>query len=107
MSLVVVAPGLVAGLVGGSDLPPIGSSGCEDTHILLPFPGSFETYRNAFTGAVKHLPSADAKIAVSELLADFPVELCVLGAQNFSQRLANSEAQNREQQRSSAARCTS
>jgi hypothetical protein len=81
MSLVVVAPGLVAGLVGGSDLPPIGSSGCEDTHILLPFPGSFETCR--ITGAVKHLPSADAKIAVSELLADFPVELCVLGAQNF------------------------
>jgi maltooligosyltrehalose synthase len=105
MSLVVVAPGLVAGLVGGSDLPPIGLSGWEDTHILLPFPGSFETYR--ITGAVKHLPSADAKIAVSELLADFPVELCMLGAQNFSQRLANSEAQNREQQRSSAARCTS
>jgi (1->4)-alpha-D-glucan 1-alpha-D-glucosylmutase len=78
-SLLVVAPRLVAGLLGDSDLPPIGSSIWKDTHILLPFPGSFETYRNAFTGAIEHLPGADAKIALSDLLADFPVGLCVLG----------------------------
>ena len=74
-----VAPRLVAGLLGDSDLPPMGSSVWEDTHLLFPFTGSFETYQNAFTGAVKHLPSADGKIAVSELLADFPVALCMLG----------------------------
>ena len=79
VSLLVVAPRLVAGLLGDSDLPPIGSSIWEDTHVLFPFPGSFETYRNAFTGEVKHLPGADEKVAVSELLADFPVALCMLG----------------------------
>ena len=83
VSLLVVAPRLVAGLLGDSDLPPIGSSVWEDTHILLPFPGSFETYRNAFTGAVEHLPGADATIAVSELLAHFPVALCLLGESPF------------------------
>jgi hypothetical protein len=46
---------------------------------LDPFAGSIETSRNAFTGAVKHLSSVDAKIAVSELLADFPVALCMIG----------------------------
>jgi (1->4)-alpha-D-glucan 1-alpha-D-glucosylmutase len=79
VSLLVVAPRLVAGLLADSDFPPMGSSVWEDTHVLFPFPGSFATYRNAFTGAVKHLSSADAKIAVSELLADFPVALCMLG----------------------------
>jgi (1->4)-alpha-D-glucan 1-alpha-D-glucosylmutase len=76
-SLLVVAPRLVAGLLRDSDLPPMGSSVWEDTYVLFPLAGSFETYRNAFTGAVKHLPSADGKIAVSELLADFPVALCI------------------------------
>jgi (1->4)-alpha-D-glucan 1-alpha-D-glucosylmutase len=79
VSLLVVAPRLVAGLLGESELPPMGSNVWVDTHVLFPFPGSFETYRNAFTGAVKRLPCADTKIAVSELLADFPVALCMLG----------------------------
>jgi (1->4)-alpha-D-glucan 1-alpha-D-glucosylmutase len=77
-SLLVVAPRLIAGLLGDSDLPPIGPSVWGDTHVAFPFPGSYETYRNAFTGAVKHLSGADAKIAVAELLADFPVALCIL-----------------------------
>jgi (1->4)-alpha-D-glucan 1-alpha-D-glucosylmutase len=78
-SVLVVAPRLVAGLLGDSDLPPLGSTVWEETHVLLPHPGSFETYRNAFTGAVKPLPGAEARIPLSELLADFPVALCILG----------------------------
>jgi (1->4)-alpha-D-glucan 1-alpha-D-glucosylmutase len=79
VSLLVVVPRLVAGLLGDSDLPPMGSSIWKDTQVSLPFPGAFETYQNAFTGAVTPLPSADTKIAVSDLLADFPVALCMLG----------------------------
>jgi (1->4)-alpha-D-glucan 1-alpha-D-glucosylmutase len=77
-SMLVVAPRLIASLVGDSDLLPMGSNVWEDTHVLLPFPGSFETHRNALTGAVKRLPNSGATIAVSDLLADFPVALCVL-----------------------------
>jgi (1->4)-alpha-D-glucan 1-alpha-D-glucosylmutase len=85
MSLLVVVPRLVAGLLGDRDLPPTGSSVWEDTHVLFPFPGSFETYRNAFTGTVEPIPGVDAKIAVSELLADFPVALCMLGSRPLRQ----------------------
>ncbi|MFZ0297394.1 MAG: malto-oligosyltrehalose synthase [Candidatus Sulfotelmatobacter sp.] len=79
VNLLVVAPRLVAGLLGNTDLPPMGSRVWEDTRVLFPFPGAFETYRNAFTGVVKCLPIADSRIALSELLADFPVALCMLG----------------------------
>jgi (1->4)-alpha-D-glucan 1-alpha-D-glucosylmutase len=78
-SVLVAAPRLVAGLLGDRDLPPMGPSVWEDTRILFPFPRLFETYRNAFTGAVNRVPSADAGIAVCEVLADFPVALCLLG----------------------------
>jgi (1->4)-alpha-D-glucan 1-alpha-D-glucosylmutase len=85
-SVLVVVPRLVASLLGDSNLPPIGSKVWEDTNILVPFCGSCETYRNAFTGEVIDLPKADAKIAVSELLAHFPAALCMLGESPVSQR---------------------
>jgi len=75
-SVLVVVPRLVASLLGDSNLPPIGSKVWEDTNILIPFCSSCETYRNTFTGEVIDLPKADAKIAVSELLAHFPTALC-------------------------------
>jgi (1->4)-alpha-D-glucan 1-alpha-D-glucosylmutase len=78
MSLLVVAPRLVARLLGGSDLPPMGLNVWEDTHVVFPS-GSTETYRNAFTGAVQQIPGDDGRLAVSELLAGFPVALYVLG----------------------------
>jgi (1->4)-alpha-D-glucan 1-alpha-D-glucosylmutase len=78
-SVLVAVPRLVAGLLGDSGGPPTGSNIWEDTHVLLPA-GSPETYRNAFTGAVKMLASGDAKIAVAELLADFPVALAFANA---------------------------
>jgi (1->4)-alpha-D-glucan 1-alpha-D-glucosylmutase len=77
-SVLVVVPRLVASLVGESNLPPIGSSVWQDTHILVPFCGACEEYRNVFSGEVRNLPKSDAKIAVSELLAHFPAALCLL-----------------------------
>jgi (1->4)-alpha-D-glucan 1-alpha-D-glucosylmutase len=85
-SVLVVVPRLVASLLGDSNLPPIGSKVWEDTHILVPFRGSCETYRNVFTEEVMDLPKADAKIAVSELLAHFPAALCMLGESPVSPR---------------------
>jgi maltooligosyltrehalose synthase len=73
-------------LLGDSNLPPIGLKVWEDTHILVPSCDSCETYRNAFTGEVMGLPKADAKIAVSELLAHFPAALCMLGESPVSAR---------------------
>jgi (1->4)-alpha-D-glucan 1-alpha-D-glucosylmutase len=82
-SVLVVVPRLVASLLGDSHLPPIGSNVWEDTHIHVPFCGSSGKYRNAFTGEVGDPPKADAKIAVSELLAHFPAALCSLGESSF------------------------
>jgi (1->4)-alpha-D-glucan 1-alpha-D-glucosylmutase len=84
--VLVVVPRLVASLLGDSNLPPIGSKVWEDTHILVPFCGYCETYWNAFTGEVMDLPKADAKVAVSELLAHFPAALCMLGESPVSAR---------------------
>jgi len=76
--VLVVVPRLVASLLGDSDLPPIGSTVWEDTHILVPSRRSGEKYLNVFTGEVVDLPKADGKVAVSELLAHFPAALCLL-----------------------------
>jgi (1->4)-alpha-D-glucan 1-alpha-D-glucosylmutase len=80
-SVLVVVPRLVANLLAGSNLPPIGSQTWGDTHILVPSIGTFKKYQNAFTGEVMDLPKAEAKIAVSELLAHFPVALGTLVAE--------------------------
>jgi (1->4)-alpha-D-glucan 1-alpha-D-glucosylmutase len=85
-SVLVVAPRLVAGLIGDSNLEPIGSRVWQDTHISVPFCGFFEKYRNVFTGEGMDLPKADTKIAVSELLAHFPAALCMLGESPVSPR---------------------
>jgi (1->4)-alpha-D-glucan 1-alpha-D-glucosylmutase len=77
-SVLVVVPRLVAGLLGDSNLLPIGSKVWGDTHVLVPFCDSGEKYRNAFTGEILDLPKADAQIAASELLGYFPVALCLL-----------------------------
>jgi (1->4)-alpha-D-glucan 1-alpha-D-glucosylmutase len=87
----VVVPRLVAGLLNNNnndnnndvdiDLPPIGPRIWDDTHILLPPRSGSEKCRNAFTGEVLDLQQTDgyARIAVSKLLAEFPVALCLLG----------------------------
>jgi malto-oligosyltrehalose synthase len=77
-SVLVVAPRQIAGLLGDSGEPPIGAQVWQDTHILLPLSDRPEQYRNVLTGEVLPLEQADGrvKIAVSEILKDFPVGLC-------------------------------
>jgi (1->4)-alpha-D-glucan 1-alpha-D-glucosylmutase len=73
-TLLVVAPRLVARLLGDADSPPTGSKIWEDTRIALPPCDYPQKYRNVFTG--KSLDTR-AEIAIAELLADFPVALCL------------------------------
>jgi (1->4)-alpha-D-glucan 1-alpha-D-glucosylmutase len=73
-SMLVVAPRLVATLLGGSDSPPIGQQLWGDTRLLLPFRGSGTRYRNALTRRILDL---DATISVASLLAEFPVAIFV------------------------------
>jgi malto-oligosyltrehalose synthase len=74
-SILVAAPRLAAGLLGDSDVPPIGPEIWEDTEILLTSGTSLAECRNAFTG---ERVESRARIAVSELFRHFPVALCVL-----------------------------
>ena len=79
-SVLVVVPRLVANVLADSNLPPIGSNVWQDTQVLLPGGTVSEKYQNAFTGEAKDIPHAGSSIGLSELLAHFPVALCLLGA---------------------------
>jgi (1->4)-alpha-D-glucan 1-alpha-D-glucosylmutase len=78
--VLVVVPHLVAGLLNDFDLPPLGPQVWEDTQVQLPECARPEKYQNAFTGEVIEPETTDGhtKIAVSEILAKFPVALCLL-----------------------------
>jgi (1->4)-alpha-D-glucan 1-alpha-D-glucosylmutase len=80
-SALVVVPRLVAGLLNDSDVPPIGARIWEDTHILIPFCSCSGKYQNLFTGEALDLQKDNGfeKIAVSNLLGEFPAALCFLG----------------------------
>jgi (1->4)-alpha-D-glucan 1-alpha-D-glucosylmutase len=80
-NVLVVVPRMTSGLLNNMDIPPIGPRIWEDTQILLPFCTCSEKYRNVFTGEVLESHKSDGceKIAVSEILADFPVAVCFLG----------------------------
>ncbi len=76
-ALLVVGPRLVADLLGAdlsdnTNLPPIIWG---DTRVILPFCNCGAKYQNVLTG--QSLDSK-AEIAIAELLADFPVALCLL-----------------------------
>jgi (1->4)-alpha-D-glucan 1-alpha-D-glucosylmutase len=71
-SVFVVVPRLVAGLLNDHDLPPMGTQIWQDTYLQLPRRSPGETYRNVLTGEA--LASQD-EIALSRVLADFPVAL--------------------------------
>jgi len=86
-SMLVVAPRLIATLLNGSgqnvSSPPIGTSVWDDTYLLLPVANSRD-YRNLFTNRTLDVHENDlagefTKIAVSQLLAEFPVALYVRG----------------------------
>ena len=79
-SMLVVAPRLVAGLLGETDLPPVGVATWKDTHVLLPSCPCSQPYRNAFTGDILDLPgltsqNTQASATLSTILAEFPVAL--------------------------------
>jgi len=80
-SLLVVVPRLVAGLLNDIDVPPVGPRIWEDTRIVIPFCSCSQQYRNALTGEVVDVQKGDGQetIAVSHVLAAFPVALCLLG----------------------------
>jgi maltooligosyltrehalose synthase len=69
----------MAGLLADSDLPPMGALIWEDTRVLFPFSGCSGKYRNIFTGAILEIEKAGghAKVPVSEIVAEFPVAVCV------------------------------
>jgi (1->4)-alpha-D-glucan 1-alpha-D-glucosylmutase len=82
-AVIVVVPRLVAGLLGESDGPPIGTDVWSDTEILLPHQARNARFRNVFTGEVLEckLDSTDqgapCRLAVSTILAAFPVAVLV------------------------------
>jgi (1->4)-alpha-D-glucan 1-alpha-D-glucosylmutase len=78
-SALVVVPRLIAGLLSNNDpdLPPIGPPIWGDTNLLLPSGCSWEKAENLLTGEALELRNTDgcARIAVSQVLAKFPVAL--------------------------------
>jgi (1->4)-alpha-D-glucan 1-alpha-D-glucosylmutase len=81
-SILVVAPRLVANLVGDSRLPPTGENIWKDTYLVLPPNVSSSTYRNAFTGElletkplIAQRARAQLSVEVSGALASFPLGL--------------------------------
>jgi (1->4)-alpha-D-glucan 1-alpha-D-glucosylmutase len=78
-SVLVVVPRLVASLLGDRDSAPIGAQIWEDTRVVLPCNCS-KQYRNELTGEVLEPTKTDTStiIAVSSVLAKFPVALCIL-----------------------------
>jgi len=80
-NVMVVVPRLVAGLSNDINLPPTGPQIWEDTQVLIPSCDCSKKYQNAFTGQVLDHQTSDGhtKIAVSKILAEFPVALCLLG----------------------------
>ena len=74
-TLLVIVPRLVAGLLNDIDLPPTGTQIWEDTTIALASCACRKKYRNVLTGK---LLETGSEISVSEVLAEFPVALCLL-----------------------------
>ena len=73
-SVLVVVPRLISSMLNDANLPPIGVQIWEDTHVLLP-PGLGRKSQNVFTGEVAE---AEARVNLSQVLAEFPVALCVV-----------------------------
>jgi maltooligosyltrehalose synthase len=70
-----VAPRLVAGLLGLSGKPPLGSTAWEDTRLVLPKGLTGRRFVNLFTGA--ELSASDdpdsATLPVADALLNFPI----------------------------------
>ena len=77
---VVIAPRLVAGLLGNSDQAPIGRQVWGDTRVLVPDANSFNSYQNVFSGEQQafHRGDSHSSIDLPTALRDFPVGLFLL-----------------------------
>jgi (1->4)-alpha-D-glucan 1-alpha-D-glucosylmutase len=73
--LLVIAPRLVAGLLGDRDSAPIGAEVWKDTRVALPCRECRNSYRNVFSGGIVELAG---EAGVAELLSEFPVALWVM-----------------------------
>jgi len=74
---IVLAPRLVAGLLGAFDTPPLGPRVWDDTRVFLPFSSKSGRYRNVLTGNILATKESagELMIEVASMLADFPVAL--------------------------------
>jgi (1->4)-alpha-D-glucan 1-alpha-D-glucosylmutase len=72
---IIVIPRLVASLLSGSDLPPVGERVWKDTTFV--FPKQAARYQNTFTGKTVTANEAGGIFSarLSEILADFPVAI--------------------------------
>jgi (1->4)-alpha-D-glucan 1-alpha-D-glucosylmutase len=76
ISVVVIVPRLISGLLHNLEVPPIGPQIWEDTHVLFPPGDAGKRLQNVFTGEVA---DCETQMNVSQLLAEFPVAVCLVG----------------------------
>lgn len=98
VSVLVVAPRLIAGLVGDIDIPPVGRRVWKNTTLLLPSCPCSKVFRNVLTGEIVDVQNLDPegrseqsiasqaqdegstgpykRVPLSTFLSRFPVALC-------------------------------
>jgi (1->4)-alpha-D-glucan 1-alpha-D-glucosylmutase len=76
-AVLIVAPRLVAGLLGEMMAPPIGSSVWKDTAIVVPPEFERAAYRNVFTGEIIKTEKSDARpvFMLGQVFDAFPLAL--------------------------------
>ncbi|MEN5302809.1 malto-oligosyltrehalose synthase [Pseudomonas sp. TWI628] len=72
--VIVVAPRLASGLLGGATTPLIPAQNWDDTRVILPFALSPATWTGLFGGAAV---SPTRELMLSAVLAEFPVNLLI------------------------------
>ncbi len=80
VTAVVIAPRLVAGLLGSAERLPMGAEVWGDTRVLMPEEASAGAYQNVFSGETQSLFTSGnySAIELSTALKDFPAALCLL-----------------------------
>jgi (1->4)-alpha-D-glucan 1-alpha-D-glucosylmutase len=72
-AVLVVVPRLLASLTSAADQPPLGDAVWGDTYLQLPAELVTKRWRNVYTGET--ITANDEKLALSSVLATFPVAL--------------------------------
>ncbi|MGO8793678.1 MAG: malto-oligosyltrehalose synthase [Candidatus Sulfotelmatobacter sp.] len=73
--LLVIAPRLIAGLLGDGERAPVGAEVWKNTRVALPCRECRNSYRNVFSGEVLELAG---EVGMAELLREFPVAVWVV-----------------------------